>query len=111
MLTGIHILLTLKCTNECDHCFLHCSPSREATFTIGQLRALIDQIKELGGVTIVYFCFWQADLAPPWPSDLAPPMSWSFPLTNRTASAIRAKAGMERRGRDGALNPFLGSAL
>lgn len=55
MLTGIHILLTLKCTNECDHCFLHCSPSREATFTIGQLRSLIDQIKQLGTVTIVYF--------------------------------------------------------
>lgn len=55
MLTGIHILLTLKCTNECDHCFLHCGPSREATFTIRQLRALIDQIRQLGTVTIVYF--------------------------------------------------------
>ena len=55
MLTGIHILLTLKCTNECDHCFLHCGPSREATFTIEQLRALIDQIKQLGTVTTVYF--------------------------------------------------------
>jgi MoaA/NifB/PqqE/SkfB family radical SAM enzyme len=55
VLTGTHILLTLKCTNECDHCFLHCSPSREATFTLGQLRTLIDQIKELGTVTVVYF--------------------------------------------------------
>jgi hypothetical protein len=55
VLTGIHILLTLKCTNECEHCFLHCGPSREATFTIGQLRTLIDQIKQLGTVTIVYF--------------------------------------------------------
>ena len=55
MLTGIHILLTLKCTNECDHCFLHCGPSREATFTIEQVRILIEQIKELGTVSIVYF--------------------------------------------------------
>lgn len=55
MLTGIHILLTLKCTKECDHCFLHCGPSREATFTIGQLRTLICQIKELETVNIVYF--------------------------------------------------------
>ena len=55
MLTGIHILLTLKCTNECDHCFLHCGPSREATFTIGQLQALIRQIQALGTVNIVYF--------------------------------------------------------
>jgi hypothetical protein len=55
VLTGIHILLTLKCTKECDHCFLHCGPTREATFTIGQLRTLIRQIKELGTVNIVYF--------------------------------------------------------
>jgi MoaA/NifB/PqqE/SkfB family radical SAM enzyme len=55
VLTGIHILLTLKCTNECDHCFLHCSPRCEITFTIGQLRTLIDQIEQLGTVTTVYF--------------------------------------------------------
>jgi MoaA/NifB/PqqE/SkfB family radical SAM enzyme len=55
LLTGIHILLTLKCTSECDHCFLHCGPGREATFTIGQLRTLIRQIEELGTVKIVYF--------------------------------------------------------
>jgi len=55
VLTGIHILLTLKCTNECEHCFLHCGPTREATFTIGQLRTLISQIKELATVTVVYF--------------------------------------------------------
>ncbi len=55
MLTGIHILLTLKCTNECDHCLLHCSPSREATFTIEQLRALIRQIEQLETVNVVYF--------------------------------------------------------
>ena len=55
MLMGIHILLTLKCTNECDHCFLHCSPGREATFTIAQLQTLIRQIEELGTVNIVYF--------------------------------------------------------
>lgn len=55
VLTGIHILLTLKCTNECEHCFLHCGPSREATFTIEQLRTLIRQIEELGTVTTVYF--------------------------------------------------------
>ena len=55
MLTGILILLTLKCTNESDHCFLHCGPSCEATFTIEQLRILIDQIKQLGTINIVYF--------------------------------------------------------
>ena len=55
MITGIHILLTLKCTNECDHCFLHCGPRREATFTLGQLRTLVAQIRQLGTVDTVYF--------------------------------------------------------
>jgi len=55
VLTGIHILLTLKCTNECDHCFLHCAPSREATFTLGQLQTLVRQVKQPGTVTVVYF--------------------------------------------------------
>jgi hypothetical protein len=55
VLTGVHVLLTLKCTNECEHCFLHCGPSRDGTFTIEQLRALIRQTKELGTVNIVYF--------------------------------------------------------
>lgn len=34
MLTGIHILLTYTCTRECDHCFLHCGPKQEGTFTL-----------------------------------------------------------------------------
>lgn len=55
MLTGIHILLTYKCTSECDHCFLHCSPAREGTFTLEQLRALVRQIEALGTVRSVYF--------------------------------------------------------
>ena len=55
MLTGVHVLLTLKCTNECEHCFLHCGPSREGTFTIEQLRTLICQTQNLGTVNTVYF--------------------------------------------------------
>jgi Radical SAM superfamily/4Fe-4S single cluster domain len=55
VITGIHILLTLKCTNECDHCFLHCGPTREATFSLAQLRTLIHQVKQLKTVKVVYF--------------------------------------------------------
>ena len=55
MLTGVHILLTYKGTSECDHCFLHCSPAREGTFTLEQLRALVRQIEALGTVRTVYF--------------------------------------------------------
>ena len=55
MLTGVDILLTYQCTSECDHCFLHCSPRREATFTIGQLRELLREIRRIKTVDTVYF--------------------------------------------------------
>jgi Radical SAM superfamily len=55
MLTGIHVLLTYKCTGECDHCFLHCGPRCEGTFTLRQLRELLQEIKKIGTVDTVYF--------------------------------------------------------
>jgi len=55
MLTGVHILLTYKCTNECDHCFLNCSPRSEGTFTLRQLRDVIHEIEKISTVDTVYF--------------------------------------------------------
>ena len=55
MLTGVHILLTYQCTSECDHLFLLCSPGREGTFTIGQLRESLREIKRIKTVDTVYF--------------------------------------------------------
>jgi hypothetical protein len=55
MLNGIHFLLTYACTNECDHCFLHCSPRADGTFTLEQLSAVFDEIGRLGSVKQVYF--------------------------------------------------------
>lgn len=55
MVTGVHVLLTYACTNECDHCFLHCSPRAHGTFTINQLQRLFREIDLVGTVTGVYF--------------------------------------------------------
>lgn len=55
MLTGIHVLLTYKCTNECDHCFLQCGPRCEGTFTLHQLRELLREIVKIPTVHTVYF--------------------------------------------------------
>lgn len=55
MLTGVHFLLTYKCTSECDHCFLHCGPQREGTFTIEQLRRVFLDINKIRTVKEIYF--------------------------------------------------------
>lgn len=55
MLTGVHFLLTYTCTFECDHCFLHCGPHSEGTFTRSQLRSAFEQIADVSSITGVYF--------------------------------------------------------
>jgi hypothetical protein len=55
VLTGIHLLLTYACNFECDHCFLYCGPQAEGTFTLGQLKAVLDDVERVGSVEIVYF--------------------------------------------------------
>jgi hypothetical protein len=55
MLTGIHFLLTYKCTLECDHCFLYCGPKSTGTFTIAQVREILDEAERIGTVERIYF--------------------------------------------------------
>lgn len=55
MLTGVHFLLTYACTFECDHCFLHCSPRAEGTFTIAQIKNVLEQARAMGTVEWIYF--------------------------------------------------------
>ena len=47
MIDGIHFLLTYQCTYECDHCFLHCSPKAEGTFTISQVQQALKEIAKI----------------------------------------------------------------
>ena len=56
-LTGVHFLLSYRCTHECDHCFLWSSPRTRAagTMTLRQVREVLRQAKELGTVEMVYF--------------------------------------------------------
>jgi hypothetical protein len=55
MITGIHILLTYRCTNECDHCFVFGSPQAEGTFTLAQVRTLIEEAEKIGSVKMIFF--------------------------------------------------------
>jgi hypothetical protein len=55
MLTGIHFLTTYACNFECDHCFLWSAPGARGTFTVDQVRAVLDEAVRLGGIEMVYF--------------------------------------------------------
>jgi hypothetical protein len=54
-LTGIHFLLSYRCTDECDHCFLWGSPHARGTMTLAQVRDVLRQAADLGSVKMVYF--------------------------------------------------------
>jgi hypothetical protein len=54
-LSGLHFLLTYRCTSECDHCFVWGSPSQEGVFTLGRIREVLGQAQETGTIEWVYF--------------------------------------------------------
>ena len=64
-LTGLHFLVTYRCTYSCDHCFVWGSPDLELTMTIAQLRAAIDAAVDLGTIDTVYFEGGEPTLAYP----------------------------------------------
>lgn len=53
-LSGLHILLTYRCTLECDHCFVWGSPRQSGVLTIEQIAEILRQARE-AGVTSIYF--------------------------------------------------------
>jgi hypothetical protein len=55
MLTGIHYILSYTCNFECDHCFLHCSPRTEGTFSITQVKQVLDEAVKLGSVEWIFY--------------------------------------------------------
>ncbi len=55
MLTGLHFLLTYMCNSECDHCFVYSSPRAKGTFTLSQIRKLLDEATRIGTIEWIYF--------------------------------------------------------
>jgi MoaA/NifB/PqqE/SkfB family radical SAM enzyme len=45
-ISGLHILLTYRCTFECDHCFVWGSPQQTGVLTIEQMTRILAQAKE-----------------------------------------------------------------
>ncbi len=54
-ITGLHFLLTYQCTLECDHCFVWGSPWQNGTMTLADVRKILEQARDLGTVSSVYF--------------------------------------------------------
>jgi len=54
-LTGVHILTTLRCTFECDHCFVWGGPRQSATMPLAKILDVLEQAAELGSVGEVFF--------------------------------------------------------
>lgn len=55
MLNGIHFFLTYACNYECDHCFLYCSPNSKGTFTLEQIRKVLNEVVKIGTVEWIYY--------------------------------------------------------
>jgi len=55
ILKGIHLLLSYRCTNECDHCFLWGSPQARGTMSVERVRDILEQAHKLGTVETAYF--------------------------------------------------------
>ncbi len=54
-LSGLHFLISYQCTHECDHCFAWGSPRQRGTMSFAQIRDLLEEAREMGGVESVYF--------------------------------------------------------
>ncbi|MFC1899992.1 radical SAM protein [Chloroflexota bacterium] len=55
MITGLHLLLSYKCNFECDHCFLYCSPRSQGTFTLDQIRKVLNEAAKINTVETIFF--------------------------------------------------------
>lgn len=54
-LTGLHILLTYQCTQECDHCFVWGSPWQSGVFTVERLDQVFQQAQQVSTINEIYF--------------------------------------------------------
>jgi len=54
-ISELHLLLTYKCTSECDHCFVFGSPDAKGVMTIADIREILREAKKLGNIKCIYF--------------------------------------------------------
>lgn len=52
---GLHLLLTYKCDQECEHCFVWSSPRSDGTMSVRQVKSIVDQAAEIPSIRTIYF--------------------------------------------------------
>jgi hypothetical protein len=53
-LSGLHILLTYRCTLECDHCFVWGTPRQTGVLAMDDVSRILEQARE-AGIKSIYF--------------------------------------------------------
>lgn len=53
--TGLHLLLTYRCTFQCDHCFVWGSPWQTGTMTLRDIGEILRQAADFGTIKSIYF--------------------------------------------------------
>lgn len=55
-LTGLHLLMTYRCTYACEHCFVWSGPHAAAkVLTVGEIEEILRQAVDLGTVDTIWF--------------------------------------------------------
>ncbi len=55
LVKGLHLLLTYKCTYECDHCFVYSSPNSPGVMQISQINQILKQAERIKSIETIYF--------------------------------------------------------
>ena len=101
-LTGIHFLLSYRCTDECDHCFVWGSPRQGGTMTIDDVRSILDQARDLGTIESIYFEGGEPFL---YYVPLCAGVRMARAKRSRTSSSMRFPVRRPRSGRPGGRRP------
>ena len=43
------------CNSECDHCFVYSSPRAKGTFTLSQIKDILNEVKKIGTIEMIFF--------------------------------------------------------
>jgi len=54
-LSALHLLLTYRCTQACDHCFVWGSPRQRGTLSLIAIREILRQAEQLASIEWIYF--------------------------------------------------------